>query len=162
MSNLEIMAGGPGGDDGGRGARRSAMAVLARASQRQLEDGLVAAGCSLEATDLRKPEVGLVMARGRISGTGRPFNVGEVAVTRAVVCLADGTVGHAYLLGQDRDRARLAAIADAHWQTPAGHAAIEAQIIAPVRQLLAEQEQRRRGEVAATQVDFFTMVRGDD
>ena len=137
------------------------MKVLARASLRQLEDGLAASGCNLEATDLRKPEVGLVMARGRISGTGRPFNVGEVAVTRAAVRLADGTVGHAYLMGRDPERARLAAIADAHWQSRASREAIEAAIIAPVRQHLAERQRRRRGEAAATQVDFFTMVRGD-
>ncbi|MFN0115117.1 MAG: phosphonate C-P lyase system protein PhnG, partial [Paracoccaceae bacterium] len=31
---------------------------------------------------LRGPEIGLVMVRGRVSGTGAPFNLGEMAVTR--------------------------------------------------------------------------------
>ena len=162
MSNSQMKTTDAPRDDGaGSSARRAAMKVLARASLHQLKEGLAASDLSLEATDLRKPEVGLVMARGRISGTGCPFNVGEVTVTRAAVRLADGTVGHAYLMGRDPERARLAAIADAHWQNEASRAAIEAQVIEPVRQHLAARQRRRRGEVAATQVDFFTMVRGD-
>ena len=34
---------------------------------------------------LRAPETGLVMVRGRIGGTGAPFNVGEMTVTRCSV-----------------------------------------------------------------------------
>lgn len=143
-------------------ARQAAMAVLARASSAELRHGLDLAGCDLACEDLRTPEVGLIMARGRIGGTGRAFNVGEVAVSRAAVRLACGTTGFSYLLGRDPQKARLAAIADAHWQTHDKREAIETHLLAPVRLRIAAEKQKRREQVAATQVDFFTMVRGDD
>ncbi len=144
------------------GQRRQAMAVFARATVAELELGLEQAGCTMTGEELRAPEVGLVMARGRMSGTGRPFNVGEVSVTRAAVRLAGGAEGFAYVLGRDKTRARLAALADAHWQDPGARALVERYVLGPVKQRLAETLQRRREEVAATQVDFFTMVRGED
>ncbi len=147
----------PASDNG----RREAMALFARATHRELSNGLAAAGCTTECTDLRPPDVGLVMARGRISGSGRPFNVGEVTVTRAAVKLDGGMRGFAYLMGREPERARLAAIADAHWQTAAKRDAIDRFIVAPVRTRLESERQRRRDEAAATQVEFFTMVRGD-
>lgn len=143
-------------------ARQAAMAVLARASIEELHDGLVRAECSLACEDLRAPEVGLIMARGRISGTGRPFNIGEVTVSRAAVRLACGTTGFAYLLGRDPEKARLAAVADAHWQKHEKQAAVETHLLAPIRARIAAEKQKQREQVAATQVNFFTMVRGDD
>ena len=56
------------------------------------------------------------MVRGRAGGTGAPFNLGEMTVTRCSLQLADGTVGHAYVPGRDRDHARRAAICDALMQ----------------------------------------------
>ena len=38
-------------------------------------------------TILRRPEIGLVMVKGRISGSGAPFCAGEMTVTRAAVRL---------------------------------------------------------------------------
>ena len=143
-------------------ARQSAMALLARASFEELRSGLELAGCSLECEDMRPAEVGLVMARGRISGTGRPFNLGEVSVSRAAVRLACGTTGFSYLLGRDPSRARLAAIADAWWQTDNKRMAIETYLLHPVRTRIAAEKHKLRAQAAATQVDFFTMVRGDD
>ena len=147
---------------GEQSARQAAMAVFARASISELETGLKSADCSLACQDIRPPETGLVMARGRISGTGKPFNLGEVTVTRAVVQLPDGKRGFAYLRGRSLGRARLAAIADAHWQSLDARPSIEEHLIQPVRQRLAAEKKKRNAEVAATQVDFFTMVRGDD
>ena len=46
-------------------------------------------------TDLRRPEKGLAMLRGRIGGEGAPFNIGEATVTRAAVQLEDGIKGFA-------------------------------------------------------------------
>ena len=143
------------GDDG----RRDAISTFARATEDELKQGLEAAGCDADCEFLRKPEIGMVMARGRISGTGRPFNLGEVTVTRAAVRLPDGTTGFSYLMGRDTERARLAAVADAHWQRAAMREAVEAHVLSPVRERLAAANARRRAEVAATQVDFFTMVR---
>ena len=150
------------GSYGNNALRQAAMALLARATHDELTQGLASAGCSTECEDLRKPEIGLIMARGRVSGTGQPFNLGEVAVTRAAVQLTDGTTGFSYLMGRDTARARLAAIADAHWQGESSRRQIETHVLDPVRERLARTRQRQRAEVAATQVDFFTMVRGDD
>lgn len=150
------------GEHADQSARQAAMAVFARATGQELESGLKAADCNTSCRDLRPPETGLVMARGRISGTGQPFNLGEVTVTRAVIQLDDGTSGYSYLRGRALDRARLAAIADAYWQTPHSRAAIEAHIIEPVKQRITAEQQKRKAEVAATQVDFFTVARGDD
>jgi alpha-D-ribose 1-methylphosphonate 5-triphosphate synthase subunit PhnG len=113
-------------------------------------------------TFLRGPESGMVMARGRIGGAGAPFNLGDVSLTRATVRLGDGSVGHAAHLGRDAEGVRLAAIIDALWQNPARRREIEAQVLAPLERLVASQDTRLAEETAATRVDFFTMVRGED
>src|SRR5262245_28823177 len=94
-------------------ARRGAMAVLAHARAEEIEQGLRAVIDPLDYAELRSPETGLVMLRGRIGGDGAPFNLGEASVTRAAVQLASGEVGIAYILGRDQEKARLSAICDA-------------------------------------------------
>ena len=111
---------------------------------------------------VRGPETGLVMVRGRIGGGGAPFNLGEATVTRATVLLASGTAGHANMLGTDKPKARLAAIFDALWQEEASQLFVEREILTPVAARLAAGDRRKAEETAATRVDFFTMVRGDD
>ena len=111
---------------------------------------------------IRQPEAGLVMVRGRISGTGAPFNVGEVTGTRAAVTTASGETGFSYALGRDKKKAEQAAIIHALWRQPQRQNAVENEIIEPLEQALAQQETQVREEVASTKVDFFTMVRGDD
>jgi alpha-D-ribose 1-methylphosphonate 5-triphosphate synthase subunit PhnG len=143
-------------------ARKEAMAVLSAAPIAELKRLWSTAGLPEEAAPVRGPETGLVTVRGRIGGGGAPFNLGESTVTRATVRLADGRVGHSYALGRDRDKARLAAIADALWQDPARRVEIEAKLLAPLRAASAEADGKRRAETAATKVDFFTMVRGED
>src|SRR5690554_1401407 len=93
--------------------RRAAMAVVAAVPAAQLRRCWNEAAIAAEAETLRGPETGLVAVRGRIGGGGAPFNVGEATVTRATVRLATGEVGHAYLLGRDGERTRLAATVDA-------------------------------------------------
>ncbi|MEW9837816.1 phosphonate C-P lyase system protein PhnG [Mesorhizobium marinum] len=143
-------------------ARRTAMAAFAQASGDDLKRLSDAAGVVLEATTLRGPETGLVTVRGRIGGGGAPFNTGEATVTRATVQLPSGQVGHAYALGRDKEKVRLAAILDAAWCAPETRATVEDGIVAPLLALQAEADSRRRAEGAATKVDFFTMVRGED
>jgi alpha-D-ribose 1-methylphosphonate 5-triphosphate synthase subunit PhnG len=109
---------------------------------------------------VRGPEVGLVMVRGRAGGGGAPFNLGEATVSRASVRIVTGEVGHGYSLGRDLAKAEVIAIIDALWQRDA--ARVEAEIIAPLQSLAATADQKRRDESAATKVDFFTMVRGDN
>lgn len=143
-------------------ARKAAMAALTLAPADELKRLFAAAGIPAEAQMLRGPETGLVTVRGRIGGGGAPFNFGEATVTRATVRLPSGEVGHAYALGRDKEKARLSAIADAVWQDPARRADVEARIIEPLRAVIAEADDKRRAETAATKVDFFTMVRGED
>jgi alpha-D-ribose 1-methylphosphonate 5-triphosphate synthase subunit PhnG len=107
---------------------------------------------------LRAPEVGAVMVRGRVGGTAEPFNLGEMTVTRASVQLADGAVGHAWVQGRDKTHATRAAVLDALLQSDGTHNAL-------IDTLAVEAEARRSARsarAAATKVDFFTMVRGED
>jgi alpha-D-ribose 1-methylphosphonate 5-triphosphate synthase subunit PhnG len=142
--------------------RRAAMTILARSDAASIERGLAAAGCEAQFVELRGPEVGLVMLSGRIGGNGASFNVGEAAVTRAVVQLASGEQGFAYILGRDAKKARLAAICDALWQTKKSRDSIERHVLAPLRAALELRLQHECERTAATKVDFFTLVRGED
>jgi alpha-D-ribose 1-methylphosphonate 5-triphosphate synthase subunit PhnG len=135
-------------------ARRGAMAVLAHARAEEIEQGLRAV--------IDPPETGLVMLRGRIGGDGAPFNLGEATVTRAAVQIASGEVGIAYILGRDQEKARLSAICDALWQSERYRDAVERRVLAPIRTRLDVERDRERGKTAATRVDFFTLVRGED
>ncbi|MEQ1941714.1 phosphonate C-P lyase system protein PhnG [Mesorhizobium sp. VNQ89] len=143
-------------------ARKAAMSAFAAASGDELRELAKASGLVLDATPLRGPETGLVTVRGRIGGGGAPFNTGEATVTRATVQLPSGQVGHAYALGRDREKVRLAAVLDAAWCTPETRAAVEQKIVAPLVRMQAERDAKRHAETAATKVDFFTMVRGED
>lgn len=145
-----------------RQARRAAMAALARASGAELRGLWEGAGLAAAAEPLRGPETGLVTLRGRMGGGGAAFNLGEATVTRATVRLATGEVGHSWALGRDRDKARLAATIDALWQRPEARAAVEERIVAPLAAAQSEEDAKLRAETAATRVDFFTMVRGED
>jgi alpha-D-ribose 1-methylphosphonate 5-triphosphate synthase subunit PhnG len=142
--------------------RRAAMAVLAKARSVDIARGLAQVGSDVAFTDARPAEIGLVMLRGRIGGGGAPFNVGETTVTRAAVKLASGETGFGYVLGRDREKARLAALCDALWQIDARRQPVEDLIIAPLRQQQLEKRALARAQTAATRVDFFTLVRGED
>ena len=109
---------------------------------------------------VRGPEIGLVMVRGRAGGGGAPFNLGEATVSRASVRLESGEVGHGYCLGRDMAKAEAIAVIDALFQRQPQD--VEAAILAPLRQAATETQDQRRAQAAATKVDFFTMVRGDN
>lgn len=109
---------------------------------------------------LRRPEAGTVMLRGRAGGTGAPFNLGEMTVTRASLRLDCGAVGHAMVQGRDTDHARIAALADALLQTDR-RKAVQAEVLAPLARAEADRRHARAARAAATKVDFFTMVRGE-
>ena len=110
---------------------------------------------------LRAPETGLVMLRGRMGATGGAFNLGEATVTRCAVSLAEGVEGHAYVMGRNAAHAHLAAICDALLQLPARYAELADSVIRPLEKSLQETHLMTSTKVAATKVDFFTMVRGD-
>ncbi len=142
-------------------ARKLRIERLARATVEEMEGALEAMGGAPEATNLRGPETGLVMIRGRMGGTGSLFNLGEATVTRATVRLAGGAVGHGQRLGGDKGATRLSAILDALGETPAHRATVET-LCAAVAARIATEDAKLAAETAATRVDFFTMVRGDD
>ncbi|TNF62773.1 MAG: phosphonate C-P lyase system protein PhnG, partial [Rhodobacteraceae bacterium] len=110
---------------------------------------------------LRAPEIGAVMVRGRTGGTGAAFNLGEMTVTRCSLKLADGTVGHAYVMGRRKTCAEAAALVDALMQTEAA-ARIDAQVLDPLRREAEARSARRAARAAATKVDFLTLARGED
>ena len=111
---------------------------------------------------LRGPEMGLVMVQARAGGTGRRFNLGEMTITRCNLQTERGYVGHAYLVGRDFRKAELAAVFDALLQDPGYTNQIQDRIVEPLVGQQAERHAVAAAKTAATKVDFFTMVRGDD
>ena len=139
-------------------ARKTWMATLAKASPTRL----AALFPDLPPhTILRQPEIGAVMVRGRVGGTGAAFNLGEMTVTRASVRLASGTVGHAWVQGRDKHHALRAATVDALMQTDQA-ATLTASVLRPLEDEARSARTVRAAKAAATKVDFFTMVRGED
>lgn len=141
-------------------SRKDAIALFAKADRHVLEAAL-AAHWPGQAYRLLKPaETGLLMLRGRIGGDGAAFNLGEATVSKAIVELPDGTRGYGQCLGRDAKKAECAAVLDALWQTDAEK--VERLVLNPVRQALDEKRAKAAAQTAATKVDFFTLVRGED
>jgi alpha-D-ribose 1-methylphosphonate 5-triphosphate synthase subunit PhnG len=110
---------------------------------------------------LRQPETGAVMVQGRIGGTGAAFNLGEMTVTRASVRLASGEVGHAWVQGRDKNHALRAAVIDALMQTDEA-VRLDTEVVQPLATEALALRAARAAKAAATKVEFFTMVRGED
>ena len=142
--------------------RRYWMGVLARASTEELEEAWQNLEKQPQYCFLRPVETGLAMVQARMGGTGRPFNMGEMTITRCTVRIEPGYIGHAYVTGRRPRLAELAAVFDALLQDNAYQDILLRTAIHPLR----EKQERFRNAVvlktAATKVDFFTMVRGDD
>jgi alpha-D-ribose 1-methylphosphonate 5-triphosphate synthase subunit PhnG len=149
-------------EDAATAERKAAMAILAEATAAELTEGLEQFGALPQHAELRAAETGLVMVRGRIGGDGAPFNLGEATVTRAAVQLASGAIGYSYALGRDAKKARLAALCDALWQSDQYRPALEQHVLVPVRSRLDRERTETRERTAATKVDFFTLVRGEN
>jgi alpha-D-ribose 1-methylphosphonate 5-triphosphate synthase subunit PhnG len=140
--------------------RKAAMAVLTHSDAAAIEKCLQAVALPGH-ENLREPENGLVMVRGRIGGDGAPFNLGEATVSRAAVRLSTGEVGFGYTLGRDRRKAQLIALCDALVQSDEFAAAVEENVLAPLRAAETATRNRKAAETAATRVDFYTLVRGE-
>ncbi|UVO18034.1 phosphonate C-P lyase system protein PhnG [Stutzerimonas stutzeri] len=140
--------------------RQRWMAVLARASAAELapfESAL--RDCTYQL--IRPAEIGMTLVRGRMGGTGAPFNLGEMSVTRCVVRLADGRTGYSYRAGRDKRQAELAALADAHLQG-AQQSRWLVELIEPLAAAQARRAAQQAAETATTRVEFFTLLRGED
>lgn len=141
--------------------RRRTMEALAKADLSVLEDAWNRLAPKPAYTVVRGPETGLVMIRGRIGGGGAPFNLGEATVSRATIRLESGEIGFGQMLGLAPRKAELAALFDALAQR-AEHASVVAELVVSIETKVAEQDAEHLRRTAATRVDFFTMVRGED
>jgi alpha-D-ribose 1-methylphosphonate 5-triphosphate synthase subunit PhnG len=139
--------------------RKQWLSILAKARADEVISAWEALSERVGYQALRAPEVGLLLVRGRMGGTGDAFNFGEMTLTRAAVRLESGETGVAYVAGRERRHAEIAAALDAMMQSPELRPRVEQPIIAR----LAGAQQTRRAvaarKAAATKVDFFTMVR---
>lgn len=141
-------------------ARRRALALLARANERELAEPLAKFWRDERVRDLKPAEAGLVMLRGRAGGDGAVFNLGEATVSRSVIELTTGERGYGHTLGRDLEQARRIAICDALWQRE--REAIEDHVLAPIAVRLEAARAKVAAETVATRVEFYTLVRGED
>lgn len=142
-------------------ARKAWMSLLAKAPEGRVAALLDAAMTRPDFTWLRAPEIGSTMVRGRAGGTGAPFNIGEMTVTRCALTLGSGEVGHAYIQGRRKADAEAAALVDALMQGPnAGE--IRTAVLEPLEAEQIAAKTARAEKAAATKVEFFTMARGED
>lgn len=142
--------------------RRRWMSILARSSRVAIEQVWEESSATMTFNWLRKPHTGLVMIRGRAGGTGNPFNLGEMTVSRCALQLPCGVVGHGYVQGRDHRHVELAAKLDALLQTAEQRARLMAAVIEPLQELQAQRRLERSRKAASTKVEFFTMVRGEN
>jgi len=139
--------------------RRDWMGLLARAPDELLVQLWAATGIEVSHNWLRPPETGAVMVRGRAGGTGAPFNLGEMTVTRCALKVAGGQVGHAYVAGRSREKAEIAALCDALMQDPGYAPGVRGTVLTPLAEAAEEARGTEAGKAAATRVEFFTVAR---
>jgi alpha-D-ribose 1-methylphosphonate 5-triphosphate synthase subunit PhnG len=144
-----------------RERRRHAMSVLTCSTAEEIARHLAALDPLPAHTELRAPQSGLVMLRGRIGGDGAPFNFGEATVSRCAVRLATGETGFGYALGREHEKSRLIALVDALIQLEPWQSALEKSVLEPIHERLTAERKKTAEHVAATKVEFFTLVRGE-
>lgn len=148
--------------DTGTEARRRWMGVLARATVEELTAAWEGVADKPDFRWLRKPETGMVMVRGRVGGTGRPFNLGEVSVVRCALEIDGGTVGVSYAHGRGLEHARYAALFDALLQDPDRRETLDRDVVTPFELAQRRRREEKARQAGATRVEFFTVVRGED
>lgn len=156
------------------------MGTLAKAPLAKLEQCMTALGELPAYGFLRSPEIGLAMVRGRAGGVGDAFNLGEITLTRCVVHLADlgehttstvsaesaeglaeAGIGFGYVVGRSPRHAELAALCDALLQQGLWHHPVMSKVIEPLQQTMQQAIAQQQQQTAATQVEFFTLLRGE-
>lgn len=141
--------------------RRNWLSLMAKAPAGRVVTLLDAVMKRPAFTWLRAPEVGSTMVRARAGAKGSPFNLGEITVTRCALTLATGEIGHAYIQGRSKADAEAVAIVDALMQTAAVDE-LQTQVLDVLDAEQTTKRAARAAKAAATKVDFFTMVRGED
>ena len=141
--------------------RKAWMGLLARAPEGRVAALLDSEMSRPAFTWLRAPEIGSAMVRSRAGGTGAPFNLGEVTITRCALTLETGEAGHSYIQGRRKADAEAAALVDALMQT-AMASRLREKVLEPLETGMASVKAARAAKAAATKVEFFTMTRGED
>lgn len=137
------------------------MRLLALSPTKMLEEGLQGLSSMPEYKLIKQPEVGLAMIQAKTCGNGAPFNFGEIPLTRCAISL-NGIIGYGYVSGRKKRHAVMMAICDALLQLPEYHTALSKSLLKPIEKELERKKRMKAGEINATKVDFFTMVRGED
>jgi alpha-D-ribose 1-methylphosphonate 5-triphosphate synthase subunit PhnG len=140
--------------------RKSWMSLLATSSQSDLLNLWEQKKIKVNYVWLRTPEIGSIMAQGRMGVTGDKFNIGEVTITRCSLKLNCGTIGHSYVQGRSKKKAEISALCDALMQTKMSKE-INKNIIIPLEKIKKDNKRKILSKAEATKVDFFTLVRGE-
>jgi alpha-D-ribose 1-methylphosphonate 5-triphosphate synthase subunit PhnG len=141
--------------------RRRWLSALAQADGEQLRQALDGEADAPTWRRLRATDVGLAMVRGRMGGDGDAFNFGELTMARAAIVTDSGVAGFGWVQGRDMAKAERVAVLDALLQDEARRDRLMADLIEPIERGLAARKAQRAEDVAASRVEFFTMVRGD-
>ena len=140
--------------------RKSWMSLLATSNQSDLLNLWEQKKIKVNYVWLRTPEIGSIMAQGRMGVTGDKFNIGEVTITRCSLKLNCGTIGHSYVQGRSKKKAEISALCDALMQTEMSNE-INKSIIIPLEKIKKNNKDKILSKAEATKVDFFTLVRGE-
>lgn len=143
-------------------ARQRWIGLLAETPLPVLEAAVAALPQPPRYSFLRTPETGSALVRARSGGTGSRFNLGEMTLTRCAVRLDSGLTGFSWVAGRDRRHAELAAVFDALMQDPALSDSLDRTLITPAEQRRDAARHSTAAKAAATRVDFFTLVRGEN
>lgn len=146
----------------GHSRRQQWLSAFAHAGRDEIAQAIESVGTLPVYRILRAPESGMVMLRGRAGGSGQRFNLGEATVTRCSIEIEGGAVGHGYVLGRDRQKAERVALLDALLQDPQLQERYWTELVEPLMQARRKERLAKDGKTAATKVEFFTMVRGDN
>jgi alpha-D-ribose 1-methylphosphonate 5-triphosphate synthase subunit PhnG len=162
---MSVTATEEAGLDAATETRRAWLGVLARASVAELEAAWAGLAERPRYRLLRPTETGLALVRGRVGGSGQPFNLGEMTMTRAAVQLLAGDApretGFGHVAGRSARHAELVAVFDALLQEPGRHDAIVAAVVAPLAARQRAVKAAHAAKVAPSKVDFLTVVRGE-
>jgi alpha-D-ribose 1-methylphosphonate 5-triphosphate synthase subunit PhnG len=137
------------------------MQVLADADAADLKAGYDRFGENISFSWLIRPETGMVMVQARADGSGAPFCLGEMTVTRCMIEVMDSIQGYAMVPGSDHHHAEQAAMFDALLQMPAFHDRLMTTLMADLMTKEQQRQQVLAKEVSGTTVEFFTLKRGE-
>ena len=156
---LPIMSPPSTPSDADTSRRQRWLSLLAKAPAARLESLWQRFGPVPAYSLLRRPEIGLVMVQGRISGSGAAFCAGEMTATRIAIRLESGEIGIGYVGGRHPRQAEIAAIVDALGQRTEWQQTLDEKIVTPLAQEAEARRQAVKARAAATKVDFFTVAR---